>query len=102
MDTAPSQETQSQRSLRLMMMIVYSILNGSYDLILSDVIDTWVVPVCRKRFRVSKDGNSTMAEDSDDPYDFTEDENGQIYLLQLYNFTLLFTIYTQHILFAKS
>ncbi|XP_046692534.1 MCM3 minichromosome maintenance deficient 3 (S. cerevisiae), like isoform X1 [Silurus meridionalis] len=47
MDTTPSQETQSQRSVR-------------------------------KRSRVSKDDmDSTMADDSDDPYDFTEDGNTQ-------------------------
>ncbi|KAK2863971.1 hypothetical protein Q7C36_003125 [Tachysurus vachellii] len=47
LDTTPSQETQSQRSVR-------------------------------KRSRVSKDDvDSTMPEDSDDPYDFTEDENTQ-------------------------
>ncbi|MCI4389368.1 hypothetical protein PGIGA_G00097250 [Pangasianodon gigas] len=47
MDTTQSQETQSQRSVR-------------------------------KRSRVSKDDmDSAMAEDSDDPYDFTEDENTQ-------------------------
>ncbi|KAG7316662.1 hypothetical protein KOW79_020203 [Hemibagrus wyckioides] len=47
MDTTLSQETQSQRSVR-------------------------------KRSRVSKDDvDSTMAGDSDDPYDFTEDENTQ-------------------------
>ncbi|TSK58118.1 Maternal DNA replication licensing factor mcm3 [Bagarius yarrelli] len=47
MDKTLSQETQSQRSVR-------------------------------KRSRVSKDNvDSTMAEDSDDPYDFTEDENTQ-------------------------
>ncbi|MCJ8743635.1 hypothetical protein PDJAM_G00096470 [Pangasius djambal] len=47
MDTTPSQETQSQRSVR-------------------------------KRSRISKDDmDSAMAEDSDDPYDFTEDENTQ-------------------------
>ncbi|XP_047657793.1 MCM3 minichromosome maintenance deficient 3 (S. cerevisiae), like [Tachysurus fulvidraco] len=47
LDTTLSQETQSQRSVR-------------------------------KRSRVSKDDmDSTMPEDSDDPYDFTEDENTQ-------------------------
>ncbi|KAB5539777.1 hypothetical protein PHYPO_G00093060 [Pangasianodon hypophthalmus] len=47
MDTTQSQETQSQRSVR-------------------------------KRSRVSKDDmDSAMAEDSDDPYNFTEDENTQ-------------------------
>ncbi|KAM9435827.1 DNA replication licensing factor MCM3-like [Clarias gariepinus] len=47
LDTTQSQQTQSQRSVR-------------------------------KRSRVSKDDvDSTMAEDSDDPYDFTEDENTQ-------------------------
>lgn len=44
------------------------------------MIDTWTGTVYRKRSRVSKDDvDLTMAEDSD-PYDFTEDENSQIFI----------------------
>lgn len=44
------------------------------------MIDLWIDTAHRKHSRLSKDIDSTMAEDPDDPYDFTEDGNSQRFL----------------------
>lgn len=66
------------------------VLHNIYSIVVSDVTDIRIGMALRKRSRVSKDDvDSTMAEDSDDPYDFTEDENSQIFLPLFQVFLLL-------------
>lgn len=80
-NTTLSQETQSQRSVRYEIIIVIGGGDGRRRSFKSDVTDTWIGTVHRKRSCVSKDDmDSTMAGDFDDPYDFTEDENSQRFL----------------------